>query len=58
MAGKTIHPFFTSGSSGIATANTEIKNLAEDATVSEGIGVADNDRSNAESLIASWLDTK
>ncbi len=58
LAGKTIHPFFTSGSSGIATANAEIESLAEDAMVSEGLGITDKDKSNAENLIASWLEAK
>lgn len=54
--GKTIRPFFTSGSSGIGTASSEIEELAENSTVSEGIGITDSDVSDVNGLIANWLE--
>ena len=56
LHGKTIYPFFTSGSSGIGTASSEIGQLAKNSLVSEGIGLTDNDMNQANELIATWLE--
>ncbi|MHC5372683.1 flavodoxin [Enterococcus sp. LJL120] len=55
LSGKTVCPFFTSGSSGIASAMTEIENLISPQTLMPGLGITDETVAETPQLVASWL---
>lgn len=56
LAGKRIYPFFTSGSSSINESMERYRELLDQSTLSEGLGITSSDRSQTSSLVKEWLD--
>ena len=55
LAGKRIYPFFTSGSSSINESMERYRELLDQSTLSEGLGITSSDRSQTASLVKEWL---
>lgn len=55
LSGKTIIPFCTSGSSGIAQSVSAIRSLCPGSEVSDGLGVTRANLSRAPELVSDWL---
>lgn len=55
LEGKTIIPFFTSGSSSISGAMNEVEELLPNSTISEGLGIPDRLRNNMDEEVTQWL---
>ena len=53
--GKTILPFTTSGSSGLGSSLTELKQHAKQANFRSGLGITDDQLSDTTQLVKSWL---
>lgn len=55
LAGKTIAPFCTSGSSSISTSVADLRELCPDATVLEGLTVTESGLSTMDTRAEEWL---
>jgi flavodoxin len=55
FAGKTIIPFSTSGSSGIANSVSDIKKLAPNAKILNGLAVRAANADNSQTAVSNWL---
>lgn len=55
LAEKRIYPFFTSGSSSINESMERYRELLDQTTLSEGLGITSSDRSQTASLVKEWL---
>jgi flavodoxin len=55
LAGKTIAPFVTSSSSGLSGTVSSIQNAEQDATVTEGLSIRENDLDDTENAVSEWL---
>lgn len=55
LAGKRVYPFFTSGSSSINESMERYRELLDQSTLSEGLGITSSDRSQTASLVKEWL---
>ncbi|HIW77364.1 MULTISPECIES: flavodoxin [Gordonibacter] len=55
LAGKTIAPFCTSGSSSISTSVADLRELCPDATVLEGLTVTESGLSTRDTRAEEWL---
>lgn len=55
LAGKTIYPFFTSGSSSIDESMGRYREVLTQATLGEGLGITSSDKSQTASLVEEWL---
>ncbi len=55
FSGKTIAPFCTSGSSGIAAASRTLAELEPNAVVTEGLQIGASALDNAQSALADWV---
>lgn len=55
LSNKTIYPFFTSGSSSINESMTHYRELLDQSTLGEGLGITSSDRSNTSKLVKDWL---
>ena len=55
LSGKTIAPFCTSGGSGLSNTVSEIKNLEQNATVTDGLHIGSDSSSNPDNAVNEWL---
>lgn len=55
LSGKTIAPFCTSGGSGLSNTVKTIKELEPDAVVTDGLHIGNGDASEADDIVADWL---
>ena len=55
LAEKRVYPFFTSGSSSINESMERYRELLDQVTLSDGLGITSSDRSQTASLVKEWL---
>jgi flavodoxin len=55
LSGKTIIPFCTSGSSGIAQSVSAVRNLCPNSEVLDGLGITSANLSRAYELVSDWI---
>ena len=55
LSNKTIAPFCTSGGSGLSNTVEEIKNLEQNATVTDGLHIGSSSASNPDNDVSEWL---
>lgn len=55
LSNKTVAPFCTSGGSGLSNTVEEIKNLEQNATVTEGLHIGSSSASDPDNDVSEWL---